>query len=190
LIDESVSYGKEIGGVSGKTETFLKGIRSEINNKLKGMDKNYDKVNTDYSETRRVIDGIEDMARSMDFTSSTADASMGTLLRSLLSNNRGRSALIDSINDLHKVSTKYGYKVKQDPTRLMLFANTLDKRFGSSAEMGFMGQTQQANKLAIDDALSKQGLINKAIDKGFDMSSGLNQDNAIKSLRGLLDYEQ
>ena len=189
-IDEQVTYGKTTEGLTGKTESILKGLRSKLDDTLDSKFPEYDRVNTTYKDTITALDSIQDVAgRKMDLSGGSADKATGTLLRRLMSNAQSRVRLLDSIDEIEGVAGKYGKKFNDDLLSQTLFVDELDRVFGPVARTSFQGQIDQAVNKAAQAATSTSGAFDAtvgAIGKGAEKLRGINEQNAFKSIKNLL----
>lgn len=144
LIDEIVDYGKKSEGITGKTETLLKNFRHSLDETLDTSFPAYDAVNTTFSETAGQLKNVADvMGRKFNINSDFANASLGTKLRGLMSNNASRGQLMQVIQDAQTIAKKYGSNSADDLVVQANFANTLEKIFGSEAPTSLAGQVSQ-----------------------------------------------
>lgn len=188
-IDEQVTYGKTTEGLTGKTESVLKGLRRNLDGILDEKFPEYDNVNTRYKDTITALDAIQDVAgRKMDLSGGSADKATGTLLRRLMSNAQSRVRLLDSIDEIEGVATKYGAKFDDDLLSQTLFVDELDRVFGPTARTSFQGQVGQAVEGAAR-AATPQGmgdLLVKGVAKGAEKARGINEAGAFKAIKELL----
>lgn len=191
FIDEQVSYGKTTGGLSGKTQGVLKSLRANLDNNLDSNFERYNKVNSIYSETRGLLDDIQDIAgKKIDLTAESANKSMGQLLRGVMSNNKSRVKLLDSVDDIELMSKKYGGKFDDDIMTQILFADELDSVFKPVARTSFQGQIGQSGERAARAARAARSPADAALSaagKGIDAVRGINEENAFKSIKNLLE---
>jgi len=188
FIDEQVSYGKTVEGLTGKTERILKKLRRNLDASLDQKFDEYNRVNTTYSETRDAIDNLQDAAgRKIDLSGDNADKAAGTVLRRLLSNAQGRVNLLDSINELETVARQYGATFDDDILAQVLFADELDAVFGPVARTSLQGQFVQGAKTAARFADAPVSTtIDKAVE-GVEKLRGINEENAFKTIEELLN---
>ncbi len=190
FIDEQVTYGKTTDGLSGKTESILKSLRARLDDSLDKKFPEYDRVNTTYRDTITALDSIQDVAgRKMDLSGGSADKATGTLLRRLMSNAQSRVRLLDSIDEIEGVASKYGTKFDDDLLSQALFVDELDRVFGPVARTSFQGQIDQAVNKGARAATSSAGAADAAIGvvgKGAEKLRGINEGNAFKSIKELL----
>lgn len=109
FIDEQVSYGKSQEGLSGSMDGIIKKLRKDLDGVLDAKFGEYNDVNTAYSETRKIIDTVQDLAgKKTDLTADDSSRVLGTMSRKVLTNyNTGQpiSHVIDALDDFGK---KYG----------------------------------------------------------------------------------
>lgn len=193
FIDEQVSYGKTTEGLSGKAERALKGLRASIDESLDNQFPEYNRVNTQYSDTIQAIDAFKDASGSkVNLFGANSDKALGTVARRLLSNTQSRVNLIDSIKNLDDTSLKYGAKFDDDIMTQMLFADELDKLFGTQARTSLQGDVSKATRRGIETATGQRSLSGLAIDAaagGIEKARGINEENAFKSIKELLKRE-
>lgn len=208
FIDEQVTYGKNARGLGGKTETILKSLRHNLDGLLDKQFPAYNQVNTEYAETRGALDSLQDVAgKKMDFYGPNADKAIGTLTRRLLSNAQSRIPLQDAINELDTVAKKFvdpdspsnaivphghitkrsGIKaadLEDDVLGQVLFVDELEKLTGASARTSLQGDTEKVVRRAAN--ADGRGIMVDAAVSGINKIRGINEENALKSLRELL----
>lgn len=183
FIDEQVTFGKNAEGLAGRSEVVLKKLRRSLDQTLDSNFPEYDKVNTQYSETIGALDAIQDVAgRKMDLTGPNAEKATGTLMRRLMSNAQSRITLLDSINQIEGVAKKFGGKFKDDLLSQVLFVDELDSVFGPVARTSFQGQIEQGVRSAISPASAAIDLAAKTAEK----ARGINEAGAFKAIKQLL----
>lgn len=200
FIDEQVTFGKRVEGLSGRTEGILKNLRFNIDQALDTKFPEYDRVNTVFSETRGAIDSLQDVAgKKMDLSGPNARKAAGTLLRGLMSNIKSRVRLLDSVNEIEAVDLKHGAgKIpklpgespgRSDLLTQILFADELDSVFGPVASAGFQAEVGKGVKRGIAGATTKAGAIDLGIAAAGEVAErvkGINQAGAFKSIKELL----
>ena len=188
FIDEQVSFGKIGEGLTGKTERVIKSLRRNLDGSLDDAFPKYNEVNTRFSESRQALDEFQKAAGSnFDPFSANADKFVGNLSRRLLSNVQSRVKLMDSISQLENTSAKFGVKFNDDVFTQAMFADDLERVFGSFAPKSFKGEIEGAIKSAATDV--RGGVLEtgaKVVGKAAEKARGINEQNAIKSLKQLV----
>lgn len=192
FIDNSVDYGKKNQkAMTGVSERVIKKLRVNLDNQLDNLSPAYDKANIKYSDTITALDKIGNAAgKKLDFNSPSAANQSGVLLRRLTSNIQSRGLLKDAINATESVANKYGGKFEDNLSAQMLLGQELERVFKFKPSTSFGGEI----KKNIDAAVGGQaGLTSRAVDgiSGFiEKRQGINEENAIKSLKSLLDEKK
>lgn len=198
IIDNNVTFGKAKTGISGDAERALKGFRSDINKALGETFPEYGKQNKIYSETIGVLDTFQDIAgKKLNLLGENVDKSVGTVMRGLLSNNKTRIRLLDSVNEIEAAAKKFGAGSKKllpgkglgsdDLLNQILFVDELDARFGPVARTSLAGELDKG--LNRGAQLAKGGLFDTAVAigaKGVEKARGINDKAAFKSIKELL----
>lgn len=143
-IDEIVDYGKVKEGLSGRAQRVLKNFRHEIDAILDANFANYNKANTKYSDTIKELDKIAKTLK-VNFKAGEqfANTKVGVALRRVLGNAQSRADILQLIESTQLAAQKYGYKSKEDVVTQTLFADTLEKLFGTEAPTSFLGQVSR-----------------------------------------------
>lgn len=185
IIDDQVVFGKSKTGLGGKAERIIKNLRREIDQSLDNNFPEYKQVNDIYSETRGILDSIQDVAgKKIDIHGKNSEKALGTLSRSFLSNIRSRANLINAIDDLDNAAAKYGGKFDDDIITQVLFADELDSLFGAAAKSSLQGEVQKAGEKAVRSGL-REAVVDTVSDNVHKLK-GVNEENAIKALKMLL----
>lgn len=198
IIDNNVTFGKAKTGISGDAERALKGFRGDINKALGETFPEYGKQNKIYSETIGVLDTFQDIAgKKLNLLGENVDKSVGTVMRGLLSNNKTRIRLLDSVNEIEAAAKKFGVGSKRilpgkglgsdDLLNQILFVDELDARFGPVARTSLAGEV--GKEIQRGAQLAKGGLFDTAIAigaKGVEKARGINDQAAFKSIKELL----
>ncbi len=189
FIDENVSFGKKAAGLGGKTEAIAKSFRKNINEGLSEQFPRYMEANRRYSDTVQALDNIQDSAgRKVDFFADNSDKAIGTILRSLMNNTKGRAALMNSVEGIQDTAKKYGGSFDDDILTQMLFADELGAVFGDGARTSLRGETRKSGvDSAVDiSQMSIPGVIGAGVKAGARKLSGINKKNQIKAIKKLL----
>ena len=192
FIDETVTYGKNAEGLAGKAEIIVKDLRRSVDQLLDDTFPDYNRVNTQYADTIGVLNDIQDLAgRKTDLSGTYADANLGKLMRRVSSNYMSRERVLESLDDIERVFTKYDGQVTNDPITLLMFANELDDVFGPAADTGFVAGIKEGGKKAAAEYAAGRGAIHTMFDAGKEMTEGLrgiNRDNAYDVMEKFLNY--
>jgi hypothetical protein len=142
----------------------------------------YDRVNTQFGETRDALDRIgQAIGKSFDPNSKFADAQVGTAMRGLFSNNKSRTNLLSTIDLSQETLRKYGVQLDEDIVRQAAFADVLERIYGSQAPTSFAGGIERA----IDNAPSAVQGVSQAV-RGDYVRGGFKVLGAgMKALRGI-----
>jgi len=190
FIDENVTFGKSGEGLKGKTKTILKELRHDIDTILDNNFKKYDQVNTRFADTIESLNLLKDEAgKKIDILGKNADKSTGQLLRGMMSNNKGRIALVEAVDSLESTAKKYGAKFKDDIATQMLFADELDSVFGPVAKTSLAGEVGKATRKSAEVVTGRRGPLDAALDlgeAGLNKVRGVDEKGAFKSIKELL----
>ena len=198
IIDNNVTFGKVKTGLSGDAEKALKGFRSSINKALGDTFPEYGKQNKIYSETIGVLDTFQDIAgKKLNLTGDNVEKSVGTMMRGLLSNNKTRIRLLDSVNEIEAAAKKFGVGDRKllpgkglgsdDLLNQILFVDELDARFGPVARTslaGELGKEVQRGAQILKGGPGEAAVALAA--KGVEKARGINDKAAFKSMKELL----
>lgn len=193
FIDENVQYGKTGDGLSGRTESIIKGFRRNVDALLDNSSSAYNTTNTIYADTRNVIDDfITAAGAKFNPNSPNATARIGTLARRILSNAQSRTDVLNSLQALQDTAEKYGGKFTDDVITQTVFINDLERLFGTQAPTSLAGEVskgvQRAGTIA-GKLKSSQGLFDLALQlggEGIEKARGINEENLIKAIKLLL----
>lgn len=191
-IDEQVTYGKSKGGLAGEAEHLAKEFRRAIDGQLDNAFPRYNEVNTQYSDTRSVIDAFQDAAGSkLDLTGDNVGMQLGTLSRRLMSNVQTRVNLLDAIRATEEVGAKYGKTYDDDIIMQVLFVDELDSVFGPAAKTSLLGDVDKAVQRGAATSTSR-GVVGFLADQASNATNyarGRNEEGAMRALRKLLEAQ-
>jgi hypothetical protein len=194
FIDEQVNYGKQNleNRLSIKTERIVKDLRRNLNQTLKEKFPEYGAANDTYSNTTTALDDLQDaVGTRLDFDGENAYKDFGQASRKLLSNYNTRVALIDSLDAVDKVASKYGMPIKDDILNQVIFANEMDRMFGAPAATSLKGQMSQAMKTGVDIAKGRAADVAMELaTAGLEKAQGINEENAIKAMEKILSRQK
>lgn len=189
FIDDNVSYGGKAGeGLKGYTERVVKNIRNAIDDQLDDNFPEYNQANTAYADSIEALNSFIDVAgrKNVDVTPKNARRAFGVLSRRLLSNVQSRGRLMDSIELLEEVGSKYGAKFDDNLYSQAIFIEELERMFGPSATTSLYGELAKAAGSAVmGDA--RTGAIGTV--KAF-LKPGSDQDKALKTIKAFLAESQ
>ncbi|NTU49469.1 MAG: hypothetical protein HGA87_00990 [Desulfobulbaceae bacterium] len=185
-IDIMVDYKKNTStGLSNAGKNVLKDVRKSLNETLRGLDPQYAKANDVLHTVLTAVEGLDDAIGTVSITGVGANKAVGQKLRGLMSNNQGRVALENALDQVNAATRNLGGQTMTDIKDLVQFADTLDSHFGTMAKTGFAGQVEQA----IDSA-SKSTTVAGAAKEGakylYNKARGINDFNSFNALEKLL----
>jgi len=210
IIDNNVTFGKTKTGISGDAERALKSFRAGLDDALDATFPDYNNANVAYSETIGALDALQDVAgKKLDLTGPSASKATGQLLRRVMSNAQSRVNLVDALDEIEGVATKFKNQrigeggelllegpittsargFKDDLLSQVLFADELDKVFKPVARTSFEGLVGRSVERGLGAAASPTGVGDIAISaaaKAADKARGINEANAFKSIKDLL----
>lgn len=193
FIDETVDYGEGGSGLSGRTEGIIKGLRKNIDTLLDTNFPDYNQVNTKYSTTRGALDSFSDaMGTKFNPNNPNMEKLIGTRLRTILSKSQTRVEVLNSLQSLQDVAIKNGGQYEDDLITQVLFANDLEKIFGTSAPTGIAGEVSKGFNQAANATkkLKESGglfdLAFRATGGAIEGARNINEEAMIKSLKELL----
>ena len=150
-ISDKIDWGKvkPEEGISGGTQTILKGYRKQANEMLRKASPSYKKANDIYSETKGALDTLQKGAGNIDLYGPGASEPVGQVMKRLLSDAQSRNNIKKGVNDIGKLAEKYskGSLPFEDYTPQMRFVSEMEKAWGAFKEeslKGNMGQSLQS----------------------------------------------
>lgn len=193
FIDENVSYGSTGEGLSGRAESVVKRLRSNIDGVLDTTFPEYNNVNTAYSTTRQIIDDFASVAGTkFDPNNPTANAKIGTLARRILSNAQSRTDVLTTLQKLQDIAEQFGGKFDDDIVTQTVFINDLERLFGTSAPTSMAGEVAKGVREAtgvLGRLKSGSGILELGLQagaEGIEKARGINEEGLIKALQELL----
>jgi len=185
-LDNQISSAKlSEGGLSGDAERLLLGVRRGVDDALDSTFEGYRVANERFSETRQILDSFQDAAGKINLDSPNVSKQIGTLSRRLLSNVQSRVRLLDSLEGLDDVASKHGIDISDDVFALARFADELDRGFKPVARTSLNAEVAKAGTQAINEGLGRTA-TRRALEKGIENLSGINEANALRSIEELL----
>ena len=191
FIDENVSHGKSQSGLRGETESVAKSLRANINESIGELYPKYKEANKRYSDTIGALEEIQKASGStVDLFAPNAEKALGTVLRGLMNNTKGRANLMNAIDSIESVADKYGGSFGDNLTKQTLFVDELDRVFGPVARTGFQSQIGQAIKQGAGAVRSPTEAAIKVGEKVVEKAQNINEVEAFKALEALLREKQ
>lgn len=189
FIDTQVEYGGKTEGLIGATERVVKKLRNDLNQVLRNSSEDYAMANTKYSDT---IDALSNFQRAVgtkvNLEGPNADKALGQESRKFLTNYQSRVNMVDALENLEEIAKKYGFKPQDNITNQVIVANEIDRMFGAAAERSLREEMRSAMGTGVE--LARKGVTEAAMDLAKDVAErmrGINEENAIKALKALLD---
>lgn len=187
FIDEQVTYGKTVEGLSGKTKGILKSLRHNLDGLLDETFPKYNKINTEYSETINALNLLQDaVGKKMNLTGPNADKALGTVMRRMMGNAQSRVNLKEAIEAIENISKKHGGNFTDDMKMLSKFADELDRKFGAAADTSLQGDIGKVVDKAASAVINPVTAGISGLGKVAQKARGINEENAFKSIRALL----
>lgn len=141
FIDSNVTFGAgNKTGAQKKAETFIKGLRFDLNEKLKGVSSNYDKANAKYSDTIEILNDVRGVAGKNGVNART----LGLLANRVDSRAVSSARIGDIYSSLDDVAAKYGVRFKDSVSDLHVIANSIDSTLPNVINNSLQGQTTNA----------------------------------------------
>jgi len=204
MIDDGIQYGKGYEGITGSAQQAIMDFRRGLDAKLDGKFPEYDAANTEYAATINALKEIEHAAGSgINLTSPGANSSLGQIARRITSNAVSRQKVANAYKQIQEVAEKYSANGqpllpghgngRNDIRQLMVFANELEKQFGSIADTSLLGQMGSGIRLAMDAYQASLGNPMAAAEavstagKFFGRNKTPNAEQLLKSMDDLLN---
>ena len=160
FIDEQVSFGKTAaGGLSGRSKGLIKSFRHDIDAVLDANFPKYNKVNTAYSDTIKVLDELQSAVCKIELSGEYVGDALGTKMRVLLVNTQNRTIYKKAIKDLEDIAIKYGGKYTTKMSTQMKFANELERLFGAMTETSLKADVAQAVTTGVTGLSGRQAIV-------------------------------
>jgi hypothetical protein len=186
FIDQQVTFGKKGDGLKGEAEGVIKKLRRNLDKSLDDAFPEYNQVNTQYADTIQVLDEFQTAAgRSMNLNSPNVDKALGTASRKLMSNYQSRVALMDSLDNMERVITKYGGNFDDDLLTQVLFFDELNTVFKPAARTSLQGEMGKVGQRVLRSGLTRETRAEAAME-GIQALRGINDDGAIRAMEDLL----
>lgn len=190
-LDEQILQGGKKGkGLKGKAKGAVSQLRKEIDQSLDEAYDEYNRVNTQYSETRAALDALQDVAgQKVNFANENAVSLMGKISRRIDSNAVSGDHLDHAIGMLDDASARHaGIEAGDDIHTLVKFASELERIFGTQAGTSLHGEiskvvAREAGNAATGDRV---GALRRTAGAVWGKAMGGNEDEAMRAMRELL----
>ena len=188
-IDKMLDYrASSFGGLTDAGKGVAYDIRKALNDTLRDASPSYAEVNDRLSASLGAIEDIDRSMGSVDISGVEASTGVGSRLRALLSNQQGRAAMQASLNNLEASAETLGIKLNDDVKSLVMFADALDSRYGTTAKTSLAGQQAQAGEQIARQAAAgdTSGIGINVITSGLKKAFGKSELDATEAMRDLL----
>lgn len=195
FIDEQVTYGGNAQqGLKGSAKTIAKNFRHNVDEALDTTFPAYDKVNTQFSETKNFLDELEDMAKVPLGDSELLAAKSGMLFRRINSNSPNWKEFVRLIANTEGLAKKYGYVTDESVLHQVLTANMVEDMLKIAPQYSLAGQT----KLGVENAARALGAVkdvsqgnllgaaSKIGEEAYNVARGISDEAKIEALKKLL----
>jgi len=150
-IDELVNYGTKGEGLKGTAEMTLKGLRKATDNALDLNFPKYATINNEYRE----LANVSQLNRELFGKSGATAIKAGQKMRSVFSNaSVSRDKALGYLNELEKVAGKYGIKTGDNVLDQALFAQALEKPYGTFTDTALVNEVGKGVQEGINTASS------------------------------------
>lgn len=150
-IDETVEYSKNVEGLTGNAQNLLKDFRKQIDTVLDNTYKDYNEVNSKYSQLKDLQDKIKDTL-GIDITDLNTGKATNAL-RGAFSNRAKRTEMRDIIANLDEILEKNGIQGEDESLlRQFLFNEMLENQYGTQALTSLKGEVEKGVKGAMSVA--------------------------------------
>jgi len=143
FIDEGITLGGKAGeGLRGRSQGIILELRKGIDDALDADFRDYKRVNDAYSKTIGALNNFQDsVGKRVNLTGKNASTAIGQESRKLLSNYNTRVRMMDSLKEIEDLAIDTGLKVSDDILSQTMYADILDRSFGTSAQRSLAGET-------------------------------------------------
>lgn len=189
-LDENIEYGKSTEGVTRKVQNALQGLRHDLNELLRDSSDEYRSVNIEFSETRAVMDELQDAVSSkIDFSGPNLSRALGIEARKLLSNYASGTNQLDALENLTAIANKYGGNFSDDIVTQTMFFVQLQHMFPETFRTTFKSEIAKGVEEALRSS-PEQAITKAAIDKGVELVRGSRgEKELLLALRRLLSEQ-
>lgn len=169
-------------------DNALKSYRASINESLAKAFPNYGKANAEFKEATTPLEQMDTTFKSILNNSSkdALDAGLGTkAARTIMSNNTGRAAMLDTIKNVDEVLAKNNVKFNDSIIKQSVAADELERFFGSEATTSLGGSAERAVRSAIQGTFGLD-MATEATVGAINKLRKINPEEAIKALEDVL----
>ena len=167
-------------GASPDTQNLFKGLSGKIDEVLDSQSKAYDNANIKFGETAEVLNSVKKVAKDNLFLDS-ADKFLGKTMRRITSNAVSRDGIVDMLDNIDAVTSKYGGKFDEDLFVLQHVAREMDDVIDVAAKTSIQGEL---GPQAIAQGLERSsvGHLAQAVEKGAKLIGHKSKEKALNTL--------
>ena len=191
-IDENTGLQKVSEGLTGNSKRIIGNLRRGINNSMRQASPNYADANIRFSDTIEVIKELQGLAGSkIDLDGPNSRSALGTAFRGMLSNRQTRTAQVNLIGKMDKITGKYGATFNDSIYDQMIVASELEKMFKLAPINSFQGQTAAGVgsgilDMTIDPTMAGARAGAGILDRTISRLKGDQEGKAIKAIEQML----
>ena len=187
FIDEDIDFGKKSeGGLSRSANNALKELRHGIDTALDTKFDAYNQVNTVLHDTIGALDEFQGIAgKSLDLSKPSAKKTIGILMRRPTSNAKSGGQVMDAVDRLEAIARKYDGVFEDSLESQMLMVQEFERMLPRTAATTFKGDIVKAGVEVAKKSNAEKAAA--ATVKIVDTVQGINEANAIKTIKALLD---
>lgn len=185
-LDEMVEYGVSGEGLKGNSKNILKALRAYADDALDTTFDDYNKVNTDFRNTKEVLERAKELFGKKNGFSKERG---GGLLRAIFSNRESRGRLLALLDEVDTVGAKYGVGTNDNLIDQALFTEILEETYGTQATTSLQGQVKRAvqgTKKTIQGIRNPIEGAGELLASGVESILGISDENKRKLLLELL----
>ena len=187
-LDNTINWQKKsTNGLSETGRRALKDVRHELNEAIRYVDPEYGRVNDILSDVIGTLKTIDKAAGSIEVMGKGSNKALGTRLRAFMSNQQGRIAIENAIEQIDDTVLRLGGKFDADLKDLAVFDNMLGKKFGRVTETALAGQVEQAaGSIIAHPRYGAARIAGQQIGKVFDKIRNVGDTEAFTAIEKLL----
>tara|TARA_R110002096_G_scaffold152085_2_gene315019 strand:+ start:3414 stop:5339 length:1926 start_codon:yes stop_codon:yes gene_type:complete len=180
---------KSAGGLTDAGRGVLKDVRRSLNDSIRAVDSDYARVNDTLSQSLTALDDFQQVSgKSIDVFGEGANKAIGTDMRALMSNRKGRVNIENALNQITETATNLGGKFSGDIKDMVMFADGIEDVFGATARTSLKGEMESAMRQAGQQGATAT-MAEKAVSaaaRGAEKMRGINDFNAFEAMTELL----